>query len=251
MWDAGGTRGPSAFVLPSGWVTRISNAESLDDVQKAADDLAARIGFGNVTYSQHLAQDPVRLPLYFTSYPQGWIDRYTQMDYATVDPVIALARMGRPFSWRDIPTHVGGHRGRGVLNEARDFGVIDGYCVPILGGTCIGSFNAVPLGSGRERCEALRYGTESLITLAHVVHERVRLLMMRQTRDLIAQLSTEECEMVQRLMTGLPEPEVAETMRLSGGDYERILATAMTKLGVETASQLRARSSLLVLAEAP
>lgn len=245
MWDAGGTRGPSAFVLPSGWLTRISNAESLDAVKAVADDLAGRIGFGCVTYSQHPTDDPHRLPLFFTSYPDGWIERYTEMDYAGVDPVIRLARIGRPFCWRDIPDKFHGSAGRHVIQEAREFGIVDGYCVPMLSPTSIGSFNAVPLGSERERAEALRYGVESLITLGHVVHERVRLLMMRQNSDVIAQLTPDECEMVQRIIRGADETEVADAMRVNGGEFERILTAAMRKLGVETLSQLYARSALL------
>lgn len=231
-------------------MSRIAAAETVDALQAAADALAARIGFGHVTYTLQLPHNPTRVPLLFTGYPQGWVRHYSEHDFFGVDPVIRLARIGRPFGWRDIPDTLRGATGRHVLNEAREFGIIDGYCVPILGNTSVGAFNATALGSARERDEALRYGTDSLVALGTVVHERARLLTMREASALVARLSPTESEMVQRLVTGLDEEQVVEAMRLGDGEFRRLLASVMSKLDTATPDQLRARTALLGLAEA-
>lgn len=251
MWDPGGTRGTSTFVLPSGWMTRIANADSVEALQAITDDLAARIGFGSVTYTQHLPQDPDRVPLFFTRYPDTWVEHYSGSHFGAVDPVIRLAKLGRPFCWRDIPDRYQADEGRHVLNTARDFGIIDGFCVPVLGGPVIGALNVLPTGSAREREEALRYGAESMIALGHLVHERARLLTMRQARDIVAALTPVESEMVQRLMTGISEDQVVGTMRLGEGEFRRLLASVMHKLGAHDPHQLRARTALLGLADVP
>lgn len=251
MWDPGGTRGTSSFVLPSGWMTRIGNADSVEVLQAVADDLAARIGFGSVTYTQHLPHDPDRIPLFFSRYPDDWVNHYSSNHFGAVDPVIRLAKLGRPFSWRDIPDRYQGDDGRHVLNTARDFGIIDGFCVPVLGGPVIGALNALPVGSAREREEALRYGVESLVALGHLVHERARLLTMRQARDIVGALTPMESEMVQRLMTGVSEDQVVGAMRLGEGEFRRLLGSVMGKLGATDPHQLRARTALLGLADPP
>ncbi|GAA0580091.1 autoinducer binding domain-containing protein [Caenispirillum bisanense] len=231
-------------------MSRIAAAETVEALQTTADALAAEIGFGHVTYTLHLPNDPTRIPLLFTSYPQGWVQHYSEHNFFSVDPVIRLARLGRPFGWRDIPDSVRAGTGRHVLSEAREFGVVDGYCVPILGTSSIGAFNATAQGSARERDEALRYGTESLVALGNVVHERARLLTMREAGAIVARLSPVESEMVQRLVTGLNEDQVVAAMRLGDGEFRRLLASVMSKLDTTTPDQLRARTALLGLAEA-
>jgi DNA-binding CsgD family transcriptional regulator len=69
------------------------------------------------------------------SYPADWLSRYAARGYRHVDPAVTTARRARlPFRW--------GHgdflsrfekTGRRVFHEAKDFGVTEGWAVPVHG----------------------------------------------------------------------------------------------------------------------
>ncbi len=77
-----------------------------------------------------LKTDPV-----ITNCPTEWLVRYAERDYQFHDPLAKICSRSRlPFRW--------GHREflkllnkaeRAVLHEARDFGLVEGYVVPISG----------------------------------------------------------------------------------------------------------------------
>lgn len=65
------------------------------------------------------------------SFPVGWYWRYVSQNHLAHDPVVAqMNRSSAPFRWSD--THAkAGPRGRRVLDEAAQFGLRDGFAVPI------------------------------------------------------------------------------------------------------------------------
>lgn len=92
----------------------------------------------------HFAYMTVRLPVgaigtpeetLRTSYPGEWIERYIEKSYRFYDPVVDLGTRSRlAFRW--------GHgeflkpfrkAQRRVFHEAKEFGVTEGYCVPVAG----------------------------------------------------------------------------------------------------------------------
>lgn len=249
---ARGTGTPSAFILPSGWVSRIGTADSLDVLQHAATDLAAGIGFGNLTYS--LFDMPFGGGLdampsaFFTRYPTAWVERYVECDYGAIDPVVRVARLGRPFCWSDIPQTAMDHAQRHFLNEARAFGIHDGFCVPALSSRITGLINATPLGEEDEARSILRYGAESLTALGLVIHERAAVLIRRETRETLEALAPREHELLRRLTAGAAPEMAAAAMRLTLAETGHIIQRLFRRLDVWTLPHLRARGAQLGLA---
>jgi LuxR family quorum sensing-dependent transcriptional regulator len=61
-----------------------------------------------------------------------WHERYSQQGHYFYDPCAARSRMSsRPFLWHQIASSEMAEGARRVMNEASEFGMCDGICVPI------------------------------------------------------------------------------------------------------------------------
>ncbi len=68
-------------------------------------------------------------------WPKGWFELYATEDYVRVDPVIHHCRNTvQPFEWKDAPIHENaGPRALEVMNRAVDYGMKEGFCLPVHG----------------------------------------------------------------------------------------------------------------------
>lgn len=241
--------------LPDGWVTRIGTAETMADLQRVADGLAADLGFGRVTYSLHETAgggDTSRLPAaFFTGYPDEWIARYVTQDYGRIDPVVQAALRGGAFRWSVLPVHTLRAEQLHVLMEAREFGIDNGFSVAAVSVGVLGIMTALPEGGHRDRHDALRYGTEALSTLGLVIHERARLLARREARDVLDDLAPHEMQALALLVDGQHPDDAADVMGVGSVVFARILRRVMARLGVLSLDHLRARAAILGLVRPP
>jgi LuxR family quorum sensing-dependent transcriptional regulator len=66
------------------------------------------------------------------AWPREWYLRYLEQGHFLHDPCAAWSRhMARPFLWHQLPELHLTARGRRVMEEAAEFGMKDGLCVPI------------------------------------------------------------------------------------------------------------------------
>lgn len=65
-------------------------------------------------------------------WPQGWYDRYVAEGHYRFDPCVQQCRKTyEPFLWSELPKDMLNPRQQRVLDEASEFGMRDGLCVPI------------------------------------------------------------------------------------------------------------------------
>ncbi|MET7248402.1 autoinducer binding domain-containing protein [Methylobacterium sp. EM32] len=65
-------------------------------------------------------------------WPAEWAERYVARDYVRHDPVVAhVRRTTAPFLWSEVAIEHGAVLARRIMDEARTFGLGDGFCVPI------------------------------------------------------------------------------------------------------------------------
>jgi LuxR family quorum sensing-dependent transcriptional regulator len=65
-----------------------------------------------------------------SGWPPGWAQRYQERNHLHRDPVIRYIRATtEPFLWHEAAV-VGDPRGATVMNEAREYGLKEGFCVP-------------------------------------------------------------------------------------------------------------------------
>lgn len=117
-------------------IGRIKRARRLDDVYDILKCTAAAYEFncflitGVPLPGETLAQHVV-----LSGWSPEWMTRYNENDYVHVDPVAnQIRRSVRPFRWSDVKYDPHKYRrGHLVMMEARQFGMHDGYTVPIYG----------------------------------------------------------------------------------------------------------------------
>ena len=122
-----------------------------------------------------LPKRPLEPLVLLNAWPQGWYDRYIANDYFRIDPVGQHNFVtSSPFLWAEAQRGRRADRIRVVMGEAADFGLKDGYCVPIHSAT--GWQAAISFASDR----SLDLSSRDLAAahlLALTAHGRVRLLM--------------------------------------------------------------------------
>lgn len=132
--------------------------EFIDAIQTADDEhafgriatrLTQQLGFRWFAYLR-LAGDT---PTLISSYPKSWTDRYFDLDYQNLDPVVQRARREYDlFDWNGEPRAAGTRKQRRFFDEAMTFGIKSGLTVPIKAGfgqmaafTLAADYHAPPL----------------------------------------------------------------------------------------------------------
>lgn len=112
--------------------------EFADAIQTADDDasfervaarVTQRLGFRWFAYLRLTEEKPALI----SSYPRSWTNRYFDLKYQQLDPVVQRARREHdPFSWSgNAPKPAGTREQRRFFDEAMTFGITSGVTVPI------------------------------------------------------------------------------------------------------------------------
>jgi LuxR family quorum sensing-dependent transcriptional regulator len=118
----------------------VETCETLSDVEvamKAISSIVAELGFSSfIVTGLPLLNRPLEPLVLLDSWPDGWFERYCSQDYFEVDPVgqNVLATTS-PFLWGDAPYRKDKTLAKQMMGEAADFGLKDGFCVPIYSAT--------------------------------------------------------------------------------------------------------------------
>ena len=109
-------------------------AENKADLAGAVGDVSQRLGYDHFAMTfVPLAHE--RLDTYFICehWPPGWLERYLERNYFHSDPVANLVRQSdKPTVWsRFLGKQALGSKARRIMEEAGDFGLVDGITVPL------------------------------------------------------------------------------------------------------------------------
>lgn len=114
------------------FVDAIQTADNEVGFERIAKRITERLGFRWFAYLR-LDDDA---PTLISSYPKSWTNRYFELGYQQIDPVVRRAcRESALFSWSGgAPKAVGTREQRRFFDEAMTFGIKSGVTVPIRGG---------------------------------------------------------------------------------------------------------------------
>jgi len=198
------------------------------------------LGFSYAACASHV--DPLKPPadaVMMVDYPLPWLQRFSDQNYATRDPVYwAARRQTLPFQWSDRVFRAGLASDQlRILNEAAEAGLADGITIPIhapdaLPASCslvIGPDGVDPLNAQK----ATWYGV-----YAHECARRLRLAAM-PARPV---LSPRERQCVQLLGQGKDDGAMAIILGLSEHTVHNIVRRAMGKYGVGSRVQAFVRA---------
>lgn len=221
------------------FVDRLERAHEKDDFRSAMSVITGALGFTGFAYVG--SRNPLDgVPCYVTTYPTAWVERYVDRRYEQSDPVLAYARNSMmPFLWGDQTGGPCTSRDHPQLfDEARQFGVICGFTVPIHDSG--GEIRSLTFASDRKPELMARLVGEH----HHILHLAAIYFGMHVRRKLSAtsndgglRLGTIEIACLQWIACGKSMRETGQLLGISSADVASHLGMVRRKLGADTLAQ--------------
>lgn len=196
----------------------IDGLEELEQAERVWDSLLAFTSQSGLPYGEIIdipgPAETLEEATLCVRYPEEWRRRYIRRNYIRKDPVILhLLRTSEPYTWTEVlefPDYTKAQRR--VRQEAAEFGLREGYVVPIVGlrtGTAIVQFAGAAADLGTHARAELRLA-------AIYAHARIRALSatVRRTPP-PAPLTLRERECLQWVAVGKSDWEIGEILSIS------------------------------------
>jgi LuxR family quorum sensing-dependent transcriptional regulator len=159
-----------------------------------------------------------------------WYERYTSRGYVHVDPVARHCFVtALPFDWSEAPyDRENDEPARRVMDEARDFGMDNGLCVPVhIAGGLRGVVSLVGNTDHLDGAKRLELHMLSLYT-----HGRLRVLNGLVEQPIVRRAITgREAEILKWAATGKTAAEIAEITGLTPRTINQHCENAQKRLG--------------------
>lgn len=174
------------------------------------------------------------------SFPVGWYRRYIGQNHITHDPVVArMNETSAPFRWAELREHAR-PRSLRVLDEAAQFGLRDGYAVPIhrSDGSVIGVSIATASYDLSQR------DTLALQMASYYLHARLASLRAQRPVRPGPSLTPRERECLKWVAAGKTDWEISQILNISEQTAHGYVQNALIKLGARTRAQAVAQALL-------
>lgn len=161
-------------------------------------------------------------------WPPGWFDLYVKQSFSDHDPIVAHCKRSiDPFAWADVyRDDTAKPREREVMQRARDFTMIDGFCVPIHDEN---GFRAVVTMAG-DRPDLSPRSLSAIHLMSIYAHNTASSRGVAAESD--RPLTIREREVLTWMAIGRTTEGVAERLGISSGTVEAHYENAARKLGV-------------------
>lgn len=169
--------------------------------------------------------DPLVL---LNGWPPGWFELYLEKSFSDWDPIAAHCKTTiDPFAWNDVYQEGAAlPRQREVMHRARDFNMIEGFCVPIHGEA---GFQAVVTMAG-DRPDLSRQARSAIHLMSIYAHGKAADCLRPARLEHV--LTVREREVLTWFAIGKTTEGVAERLGVSAGTAEAHFENAARKLGV-------------------
>jgi DNA-binding CsgD family transcriptional regulator len=223
--------------MDKGAIDFLDAVSSVNDETQLKEALLREVndlGFETFTYAFLRRPNSKGPPIFITTYPHAWVERYCSEHYEDIDPIFAAAASEiLPIRWDAVylDTHLTG-RERVIFEEGLDGGLGAGVTVPIH--RKAGEFATLSVAGcqpGREFEEVWRRNRHRL----HLVglHYHAAFARLRESaRSIDIRLSPRERECLLWTARGKTASEVGDILGISGNTVAEYLQYAARKLGV-------------------
>jgi LuxR family transcriptional regulator, quorum-sensing system regulator BjaR1 len=159
-------------------------------------------------------------------WPPEWYERYVQEGFYQDDPCARhCLTTPHPFAWTDIPKQrLKSARARRIVNEAAEFRLTDGFCVPIHSSRGTGGISAA--GSEIDLSPSARHTIHLVSVYAYAAAERRGSASEKHVRC----LSDRERQVLTCFAMGNTIEDVSEELALSGHTVIQYLRNVRLKL---------------------
>jgi DNA-binding CsgD family transcriptional regulator len=221
-------------------------ARALEDLQRATEELRDHYAIAHVVY--HWVNS-VGERFGAGTYSSDWVDRYLEMDYLRIDPVIfGCFQRFDPVDWKELDWS--SKAAREFFREAVEYGVGNqGYTIPIRGPS--GQFALFTVSDNRsdeEWAAFIEANARDLMIVAHEFNKRA--LEFEKTGAMpAASLSPREISAMTYLAKGFSRSQAAAELNISEHTLRVYIEAARHKLGAinTTHAVARALSSGLIV----
>jgi DNA-binding CsgD family transcriptional regulator len=208
-------------------------ARSLADqreLENALLEVMAGFGFDTVTiWMMPPPGSPIN-GIMLNNRPESYVQNYVEKNHVLRDPVVLHMRDNmRPFSWGDVRASRELSRvERSIIDEAREFGALDGLTIPIV--TATGSLSVVsPCGRNPDLSPRARSAMEMIAVIGEQALKRA--IVAGNRTEIDVSLTNREREIFQYIAWGKTDPEIAEILSISPHTVAKHIENAKQKLG--------------------
>lgn len=221
-------------------LTFLQSADALEELQAATERVRDIYGILHCVY-HWVNADGERYGA--GSYSSAWVDRYLEMDYLRMDPVIfGCFQRFTPANWKELDWS--SKAAKGMLRDALDFGLGNqGYSIPLHGPQ--GQFALFTLNHECDDAEWEAFIEENgrdLIVIAHEFNKKA--LEFESGEDAVSapSLSPRELGAIRCLARGLSRAQAAGELGISEHTLRVYIESARHKLGALNTTHAVARA---------
>jgi LuxR family transcriptional regulator, quorum-sensing system regulator BjaR1 len=214
-------------------VDKIDSASGLDQIIGILSSAGNSFGYENFSIAGlPMPGETIDPYIMVCGWPDEWSTRYREQNYVHGDPVIRQVRQAnKPFMWADAPLETGDVAAKKILNEAAEFGLVEGFAVPIY--TTHGFQAIVTFGANELQLDKSEQAALHLVAI--YAHQAIRSLLPNSGRGdgfwkLEKQLSLREIECMKWTAAGKTAYEISIITGLSDRTVEHYIASSLRKL---------------------
>ncbi len=218
------------------FIDRLKDLTSVEAVLADIQGEAAEVGLDHfIVTGLPMPNEPLLPLVLMNSWPHGWFERYSQEDYFQHDGVGQWAlRTTEPFTWQEVPQPLMMPRkSRQVMEEASDFGMADGFLVPMFSSR---HWQAAVAFASSERCELTSQSRSAIHLMSIYAVNRVRQILGDVPSPKRA-LTPREAECLTWIAAGKNAEDVGDILGLSYHTVQTHLKNIRAKLDVATITQ--------------
>ncbi len=218
----------------------LQRAEGLEDLQRATQELRRHYRIAHIVY--HWVNSAGER-FGAGTYSSDWVDRYLEMDYLRMDPVIfGCFQRFTPVNWKQLDWS--GKAARAFFQEAISYGVGNqGYTIPIRGPNGqFALFTANDDCSDDEWEDFIDRNGRDLMVIAHEFNKKALEFENGDTRVPTPALSPRELSAMTYLAKGFSRAQAADELQISEHTLRVYIEAARHKLGAINTTHAVARA---------
>ena len=218
----------------------LQRAETLERFQAATEELRDHYQIAHVIYHWvNSAGERFGAGTYSTA----WVDRYLEMDYLRIDPVIfGCFQRFDPVNWKDLDWS--SKAARSFLKEALEYGVGNqGYTIPIRGPNGQFALFTVNHNCDDESWSAfIEANGRDLMIIAHEFNRKALEFESDNVVQQVPSLSPRELSVMTYLAKGYSRAQAAQELQISEHTLRVYIEAARHKLGAINTTHAVARA---------
>ncbi len=227
-------------------VEETASAKRPEDIETVLNGLCDMFGLHSFFYSLY-SPNGYNHPnlILINGNPEDWRDHYFERNFFPNDPAIKhCVRSIVPVQWSVLTQQLTVSDQQAVMNEARDFKLLDGVCVPThTPNGDLGILTYTVADESDTAMESLRLAMATSQAFAAYLHESVRRVCLGMVpRD--SHLTPRERECLQWAADGKSNWDIGKILNVSEGTVKRHLENCYKKLNVTNKGHAIAKSSL-------